>query len=153
MIRKLKPCDIENVMKIWLAGNIEVHSFVPRAYWEINAPTVREQLLQADVYVYDEDDVIQGFVGMQENYLAGIFVDKAYRSGGIGKILLNFIKERFPSFSLTVYQKNQRAIAFYQREGLVIASKELEEDTGNMEYTMKWLDVSVRKGLEIKGEI
>lgn len=90
MIGKFLPGDTEQVMQIWLNGNIEAHNFVPRAYWESNASAVREQLLQAELYVYKIDGKIQGFVGMQGNYLAGIFVDKDVRSMGIGKKLESF---------------------------------------------------------------
>lgn len=138
MIRKLEPCDIDRVMQIWLNGNIEAHSFVPKEYWESNAPLVREQLLQAEIYVYETNAAVQGFVGMQGDYLAGIFVDRVSRSMGIGKKLLDHIKTIHPTFSLHVYQSNQRAVAFYQREGLSIAAEDVEEDTGLVEYTMKW---------------
>ncbi len=138
MIRTFLNSDTDRVMQIWLGANIEAHAFIPREYWEANAPAVREQLLQARIYVYEKDGVIQGFVGMQTDYLAGIFVDQSVRSMGIGKQLLSHVKTLYPAFSLNVYQKNERAVAFYLREGLTISAEGLEEDTGNLEYTMTW---------------
>ena len=41
---------------------------------------------------------IRGFVGMAGDYLAGIFVDRRSRSMGIGKTLLDYVKE-----SMTVF--------------------------------------------------
>lgn len=76
---------------------------------------------------------------MVDDYLAGIFVDKKYRSMGIGKELLECAKKKYPAFSLNVYQKNQRAVDFYLREGLSIVSKEIDEDTEEPEYTMEWI--------------
>ncbi len=32
-IRKFEKKDTEQVMRIWLDGNIETHGFVPEAYW------------------------------------------------------------------------------------------------------------------------
>ena len=137
-IRKFEKKDTEQVMRIWLDGNIETHGFVPEAYWMSHFPLVQEQLLQADLYVYEQSGTIQGFVGMTGDFLAGIFVDKKYRSAGIGKSLLEHIKKIYPAFSLNVYQKNQRAVNFYQREGLLISAEGIDEDTAEAEYTMRW---------------
>ena len=76
MIRKFEKKDTERVMQIWLEVNIETHDFVPSKYWLSQYQSVQKQILQADIYVYEQDKEIQGFVGMMDDYLAGIFVDK-----------------------------------------------------------------------------
>lgn len=81
MIRMFDARDLDQVMELWLNGNIEAHDFIPRNYWESNAPMVQEQLLQAEIYVYETDGKILGFVGLQGDYLAGIFVDRHARHG------------------------------------------------------------------------
>lgn len=138
MIRKFEKKDTERVMQIWLEVNIEAHDFVPSDYWLSRYPSVQQQILQADLYVYEQDAEIRGFVGMMEDYLAGIFVDKKWRSMGIGNRLLEYVKKKYPGFSLNVYQKNRRAVDFYLREGLSIVSKDVDEDTGERDYTMAW---------------
>lgn len=138
MIRKLNITDLDRVMEIWLDSNIEAHNFIARDYWEKNAPTVREQLLQAEVYVFESYGDILGFVGLQDDYLAGIFVDKNFRSEGVGKELLNLVKTVHNLLTLSVYEKNPRAIAFYERDGFVVKSKSLDSETGEVEYTMTW---------------
>ena len=53
-------------------------------------------------------------------------------------------KERFAGrvgesgFILNVYQKNTRAISFYQREGFEIQYSGLDEATGEKDYVMAW---------------
>lgn len=88
--------------------------------------------------MYEQKEEIQGFVGMMNDYFAGIFVDKKYRSMGIGKRLLECVKKNYSAFSLNVYQKNRRAVDFYLREGLSVAVKGIDEDTTEMDYTMTW---------------
>lgn len=144
MIRKFEKKDTERVMQIWLEVNIETHDFVPSKYWLSQYQSVQKQILQADIYVYEQDKEIQGFVGMMDDYLAGIFVDNKCRSMGIGKSLLECVKKNYPAFSLNVYQKNRRAVNFYLREGLSIVSKEIDEDTGETDYTMAWNQKGVR---------
>lgn len=138
MIRKFETKDTERVMQIWLEVNMEAHEFVPSDYWLSQYQSVQEQLLQADIYVYEQDKEIQGFVGMMDDYLAGIFVDKKCRSMGIGKGLLECVKKNYPAFSLNVYQKNRRAVDFYLREGLFIVSKGVDENTAETDYIMAW---------------
>lgn len=138
MIRKFEPKDTKRVMQLWLDSNTEAHDFIPNGYWLSQYQSVQEQLLQADIYVYEQDGEIWGFVGMTGDYLAGIFVDKRCRSTGIGKSLLACIKKNYPSFSLHVYQKNRRATDFYLREGLSIVSEGTDADTTEADYTMVW---------------
>ena len=139
MIRKLRENDLAAVTKIWLDSNIKAHYFIPKEYWISNYPAVKEMLPQAEVYVYEEEDTQQiiGFIGLTENYIAGIFVQENAQSRGIGKQLLNYVKEIKTNLSLSVYQKNMRAISFYQREQFIIQSKNID-DNNEKEFIMSW---------------
>ena len=121
MIRELRKADINKVANIWLDTNITAHYFIPAQYWQNNFELVKELLLQATVYVYEHNQEIQGFIGLNDEYVEGIFV-----SDKRSKLLLN------------VYQKNTRAISFYQREGFEIQHSGLDEVTGEKDYVMAW---------------
>lgn len=140
MVRPLEKRDIEQVMEIWLKGNLEAHGFVPEAYWKEHEVEVKAQLLDPEirVYVWEAQGKVEGFAGMAGCYLAGIFVDGDSRSKGIGKGLTDFLKEQYPEITLQVYCKNRGGIAFYLREGFWIASHSIDEDTKEEEYTMEW---------------
>lgn len=138
MIRTLQKADINRVMDIWLDTNIKAHSFVTSQYWKSNWDLVREMLPQAEVYVYENEQGIQGFVGLNGDYMEGIFVSDGMQSQGIGKRLLDFIKSKKVKLCLNVYQKNMRAIHFYQREGFKIQHEGIDEATGEKDYTMIW---------------
>lgn len=138
MIRELQKADVNRVADIWLNTNIKAHSFVPAQYWKNNFETVKEMLLQAEVYVYEDNRKIQGFIGLNGEFIEGIFVSVENESQGIGGLLLNYIKNKKPKLSLNVYQKNIRAISFYQREGFEIRREALDETTGEKEFVMMW---------------
>ena len=139
MIRNLKDNDLDEIMEIWLCSNTEAHSFVPESYWKNNFPGVKEALLKAEVYVYeDENGEIQGFIGLDESYVAGLFVRKEARSKGVGKSLLDFAKDKKESLSLSVYAKNVRAVKFYEREVFKTAAEKIDGATGEREYLMAW---------------
>lgn len=61
---------------------------------ENNIDLVKEMLPQAEVYVYENDCQIEGFIGLNDEYMEGIFVRDEMQSQGIGKLLLNFVKEK-----------------------------------------------------------
>ena len=138
MIRKLQKVDINRVADIWLKTNLKAHYFIPEQYWTNNYEVVKEILPQADVYVYEDDKMIQGFVGINDEYIEGIFVSDEMQSHGIGKILLDYMKDKKVRLQLNVYQKNVRAMSFYQREGFTIQREQLDEFTGEKEYVMEW---------------
>ena len=138
MIRKMKNVDINRVADIWLKTNLKAHYFIPEQYWTSNYELVKEMLLQAEVYVYEDNKIIQGFVGLSNEYIEGIFVCDGVQSQGIGKLLLNYIKNIKSELLLNVYQKNIRAICFYQREGFEIKCEGADEATGEKDYLMIW---------------
>jgi len=88
----------------------------------------------ADIYVYEENQKIIAFVGLIDQYIAGIFVSNSKQSKGIGKALLEHIKASSPTLSLKVYQKNEGALRFYQREGFKIVSEGLDEDNNEKDF-------------------
>ena len=138
MIRKLQKVDINRVADIWLKTNLKAHFFIPEQYWISNYEFVKEMLSQAEVYVYEDDKMIQGFIGVSDEYIEGIFVSDEMQSCGIGKMLLDYIKDKKDKLQLKVYQKNVRAMSFYQREGFTIQSEEMDEFTREKEYVMNW---------------
>ena len=138
MIRKLQKVDINRVADIWLKTNLKAHFFIPEQYWISNYEFVKEMLPQAEVYVYEDDKMIQGCIGVRDEYIEGMFVSDEMQSCGIGKMLLDYIKDKKDKLQLKVYQKNVRAMSFYQREGFAIQSEGMDEFTGEKEYVMNW---------------
>ena len=138
MIRTLQKADINSVADIWLDTNIKTHNFIPAQYWKDNFETVKTMLSQADVYVYENSNKIEGFIGLNENYIAGIFVRNEAQSTGIGKQLLDFIKSIKQQLHLSVYQKNTQAVKFYQRENFHIQCENTDKKTNEKEYIMIW---------------
>ena len=138
MIRELQKADINKVADIWLDTNVTAHYFISSQYWQNNFELVKELLLQATVYVYEKNQEIQGFVGLNDEYIEGIFVSNEMRSHGIGKALLNYAKNKRNKLFLNVYQKNVRAINFYRREGFQIQCEGLDKLTGEKDYVMIW---------------
>lgn len=139
MIRDYKNQDIDRIMDLWLNANISAHSFIKSEFWKSNYNAVKSMLPSATVYVYEENNVIQGFIGLIDTYIAGIFVSQEFQSKGIGKSLLNYVKDKNKALSLNVYKENYRAINFYLRERFTVFSEQIDENTGAIELKMNWI--------------
>ena len=138
MIRTLRQSDIDTVMNIWLSSNIQAHAFIPKEYWIKHFKQVKEMLPHSTVYVYEGNGSVQGFIGLTEHHIEGIFVAESMRGKGIGTQLLNQAKQLFSSLTLQVYEQNQSALQFYLKEGFQIKKKDIDSDTGQTEFTMEW---------------
>ena len=90
----------------------------------------------------ESDNAVVGFIGLQDDFIAGLFIDRNFRSQGIGKQLLDKAKQHHDSLSLLVYADNIRAFAFYEREGFAAARRSLDEETNNYEFLMVWPDTA-----------
>ena len=96
------------------------------------------RLREGDAAAGETETGIQGFLGLNGEYIEGIFVSEQAQSRGIGKCLLDCAKDRKPALRLNVYQKNVRAIRFYRREGFQIRRSGLDAATGEPGYEMLW---------------
>ena len=140
MIRKFREEDTVKVMTIWTKGNFEAHSFIDKDYWLLNFNKVKDEYLkESETYVYVENDTIKGFISLlNNNFIGALFVRKEYRRQGIGRKLINFVKDRYNKLELQVYEKNVDAMLFYASLGFVNKKIQIDKDTKEKEYVMEW---------------
>ena len=150
MIRAWNERDAAAVMRIWLDTNCSAHSFIPKTYWLEHAQAVRRMLPLAEIYVHEDDrtKAVDGFIGLMDHDIAGIFVAQTAQSGGIGRQLLDHVKGFKSHLRLHVYQKNLRAQRFYQREQFRIAAETVDEETNEAEFVMVWENDAIGSNLE-----
>ena len=138
MLRKMKIDDLDPVVQIWLESNRQAHSFIETDYWEKNKEEVRKMLPHSLIQVAEIEGNIVGFIGMNETKIEGLLVNYNFQSRGIGHSLIEWAKTRNEVLTLNVYQKNQRALKFYLKEGFVIHKQLIDEETGEIELLMQW---------------
>lgn len=137
-VTQFTESELETIAQIWLQSNLDAHDFISAAHWQDNYDFVKNAFTDALIYTYSVDDQPVGFIGMMDDYIAGIFVLKDYRAHGIGKHLLQKVQVEHEKLTLNVYQKNTAAIAFYLKNGFAIVSEQLDSDTNEIENTMEW---------------
>lgn len=137
MIKDFKLDNLDKVMEIWLDTNIEAHNFIPKEYWKDNFELVKQMLPSADIYIFEENNVIKGFIGIvEQNYIAGLFVKKEYQREGVGKKLIEYCKSKYAHLTLHVFTRNTSAVKFYMKNNFKVIYEHINEDTKAMEYTM-----------------
>lgn len=137
-LTKLTETNEKALMAIWLAGNLDSHPFIAAKYWQDRVSAVSKQLAKATIYVVLQDDQIIGFAGMMTNYLAGLFVKPGFRDEGIGSLLLFALKSDYKQIRLSVYEKNSKAVRFYERQDFDKIDRSLNPETNEVELKMKW---------------
>ncbi len=140
MIRKFKEEDTTKVMAIWTKGNFEAHSFIDKDYWLLNYNKVKDEYLKkSETYVYTENNDIKGFISILNNeYIGALFIKNEYRRSGIGRKLINFVKNKYDKLTLNVYEKNIYAILFYTKLGFMNQKIQIDDKTNEKEYVMEW---------------
>ncbi len=139
MIRTFQNDDLDTIMKLWLETNRNAHDFIDEGYWLRNYDTVKGLLPSSTIFIYEDNNMLQGFIGLMDHYIAGIFVNAACQSKGVGKALLDHAKEKHSQLSLHVYKRNVRAVRFYLREGFTVLKEQIDENTGEVELEMNWM--------------
>ncbi|AVK47932.1 MAG: N-acetyltransferase [Clostridium beijerinckii] len=137
MIKDFKLDNLDKVMEIWLDTNIEAHDFIPKEYWKDNFELVKQMLPSADIYIFEENNIIKGFIGIvEQNYIAGLFVKKEYQREGVGKKLIEYCKSKYDNLILHVFTKNVTAVNFYMKNNFKVIDEHINEDIKESEYTM-----------------
>ena len=80
-------------------------------------------------YVY-ANPAVKGFIRMNGNEIAKLFVEPVLQGGGIGGLLLEYAVNACGASYLWALEKNKRALTFYARHGfLPTDDRKLEEGT------------------------
>lgn len=135
MIRDAKTQDLEAILAVWLAGNLQNHPFLPADFYQDRQELMKMILPATTLYVQDLNG-IKGFIGLSDNLISGIFVDKDHQRQGLGTSLLNHVKGLYPDLFVYVYPQNAAALAFFQSQGFEILEESLNEETGLTEYLL-----------------
>ncbi|OCF96079.1 GNAT family N-acetyltransferase [Gilliamella sp. wkB308] len=138
MIREYKKTDLDKIMQLWLEGNTQTHDFIDPEFFKQNYEFVKMLIPMSTIYVQDLNGV-KGFIGLTENYISGLFVDKEYHRQGTGKALVNKAKQRYNELLVHVYKQNSTAIDFYLSQNFEIVSESINEETNEPELLMRCL--------------
>ncbi len=121
MIRPLHAEDFTQVAEIYdlshpaeYAG--EAYNFPPQCLAE--TPALLELFHASEIFVFEDDGKIKGFIGHQGPNIIWLYVHPDYQGGGIGHCLIEFLLKRQNGIALlSVVKTNQVALRLYQEHG------------------------------------
>ena len=109
-----------------LRGSYDERAFIPLA----EDPEGR-YIDVCDMFVAEHEDLVVGFAGIDEPYLAWLYVDPTYYRRGIGRALLQHCMARLSDDAWTqACGNNEPALALYLDEGFVIESRFTGDNAG-----------------------
>jgi putative acetyltransferase len=137
MIRKFQNSDMDQIINIWLDASIKSHDFVDSGFWESKIDDMRNIYIPSgETYIYEEDEMIKGFVSLYKNTVGALFVSPSFQGLGIGKKLIEKSKQISQQLDLTVYKENIKSIEFYKKNGFKIEKEQIDKHTGHIEIVM-----------------
>jgi GNAT superfamily N-acetyltransferase len=137
-IRSGQQSDVVACVKI-------ISDWVDETPW--HGPLVEHQEMVADwsdffeselVWVAEIEDRIVGFCTRSDDNIGALYVAIEARNTGIGKRLLNMVKVDRDWITVWVYEENKHARKFYQREGLIEVSREIDDESNLMNVELRW---------------
>ncbi|WP_240776317.1 GNAT family N-acetyltransferase [Nitrincola alkalilacustris] len=139
MIRPFNLADMDQVLQVWLDASVLAHDFVDGEFWASRIEDMRHIYLPlSEIYVYEENGIIQGFLSLQDDTLAALFIRPEYQGRGIGFQLMEMAKEERERLDLAVYKCNWRSVDFYERCGFQPVREQTDQHTGQTEVVMTW---------------
>ncbi len=140
MIQRWNATETGPLLELWLDSTIYAHPFIAESYWRDSLEIVRDVYLPAAAtWVWQDDDVLKGFVSvMDSRFVGALFVAPQAIRHGIGRALLDEVKQHYDWLSLEVYQKNVRAVNFYHAQGFRIEDCAWQDDTQHPTWIMHW---------------
>lgn len=127
-------------MEIWLQTNITTHHYIPANFFYENYNVVKKLLPSSTIFVEDTHG-IKGFIGLIDNYIAGLFIEQHSQRMRFGTHLINKAKTLYNQLSLHVYKQNINAVNFYKTQDFKIVSEQLNEKTSIPEYLMEFTKI------------
>jgi putative acetyltransferase len=117
MIRAATIEDHPQIIELWERSVRATHHFLPEDYLneiKLLLPTI---LPHAEVYVFENNDVIEGFTGVAEKKMEMLFIDPASIGKGYGRMLAEFCIHTLNADKVDVNEQNEQAVRFYKKIG------------------------------------
>jgi len=139
MIRKYNNQDERRVIEIWLKSSSLAHPFLDSDFVEkVKKDMKKIYLPNAMTWVFEEDNIITGFISMIGNEIGGLFVAPDHHSKGIGTKLVNFVRKDSKELEVEVFKENKIGRAFYDKYGFKKIKEYLHEETKQELIRMKF---------------
>jgi len=145
VVSPVRSADFACVVAVWEASVRATHHFVTEADIAVFRPLVWDGLRAMEhlLAVRDSEERVIGFIGVEGDEVAMLFVHPAWRGQGIGRRLLTHAVVALGATRLDVNEQNEQALGFYRRMGFTVVGRSERDSTGKP-YPLLHLHLSPR---------
>ncbi len=142
-IRRYQPADLERVVVAWETASAVGHPFLSVEFLATERRLLREVYMpNGETYVLEHDGEVIGFLSMNGNEVAGLFVEAAQHGTGAGRALMDHAKSLHDDLVVEVFQANSVGRRFYEKAGFVYASEYFHDETEHVMLRMTYTPVN-----------
>jgi putative acetyltransferase len=123
---------VPSLFRIWRDAVEATHGFLSAEDLEFFTGLVRDRYLPAASFTVavDEEDRPIAFLGMTGAKIDSLFVAPERHGRGIGRCLLDHVRQAHPKLGVDVNEQNEAAVAFYERMGFRRVGRSELDDSG-----------------------
>jgi putative acetyltransferase len=131
-ITEITAEDLPRVVEVWEASVRATHHFLTEADIQYIKSLVEDDLAQVETLlgVRDGDGRVIGFIGVESDEVAALFIHPAWRGQGIGRRLFTFAVETLGANRVDVNEQNDQAVGFYRRMGFAVVGRSAVDGLG-----------------------
>ena len=116
--------DYEMLAGIWERSVLATHSFLKEEdFNEIKAALIPDYFPNVNLYAITDKGVHVGFIGLSQDSIEMLFIDRDRRGRGYGSALIEFAKQQGAT-TVDVNEQNPSALNFYKAKGFRIISRD-----------------------------
>lgn len=133
-VRVASTSDIPQVLSLFNSARSKM-TYLPVIHTENEtADFIAKLVKQGNVFVTLDEEKITGFIEFQNGWVRHLYISPENQNKGNGKLLLDIAKKDNPhGLKLWVFEQNEGALKFYEREGFKVALKRNMDETDNEE--------------------
>ena len=138
-IREGHLSDLPAIMALWLESNISNHPFIKGIYWHEIYDQVKTKIQdRADVFVYESDGEITGFIALVDD------CDVVALSGAseAEEKLLVHCQDIYPCLKITIFSGNEKMLEKLVNMNFFIEKEGFNSKASADEISLSWSDKS-----------
>ena len=133
ILKNISERDMDNILEVWESAVRATHDFLSEEDIISLIPEVKKGINYVSdlVCLRDNNNLIQGFMGVHDNKIEMLFVNNSYRGKGLGKRLIIYAIETLDIKYVDVNEQNTQGVGFYKHMGFDIFKISKFDEQGN----------------------
>ena len=130
-IRKYFNDDLDAVLSSWESAARLAHPFLEEDFLSQERKNLPDLYLpNAETWVADIDGEVVGFIALIGSEIGGLFLQPSYHGKGIGRALVDKVREIHGTLEVEVFSENSIGRRFYASYGFVEMEEKIHDPTG-----------------------